>query len=180
MKLEQLNNIIETVNNIAGLKIQRKCRKRNYLYARWVYFKLANENVKLATLSEIGGSIGLNHATVIHGLRRVELDFKNSEYIQNVYKESLKILKPEVKEEIEKLDKENNYYKKKYIEEYNAHVKYINKNKGLLECLSEVLDDINKLSISDLDELIEMRIRPFLVMKKTIKPTPIKRVSKYF
>ena len=46
-------------------------RKREHLYARWIYFKLAREFTSF-TLDEIGKKVGKEHAGVIHGLKNFQ------------------------------------------------------------------------------------------------------------
>ena len=62
--------IIVKVSNEFGIDITKRTRKREYLYARAVYFKLAKDIFR-RSLTDIGKDIGLDHATVLHSINNV-------------------------------------------------------------------------------------------------------------
>jgi hypothetical protein len=62
--------IIEKVSNEFGIDITKRTRKREYIYARAVYFKLA-QDIFRRSLTSIGNDIGLDHATVLHAINNV-------------------------------------------------------------------------------------------------------------
>jgi hypothetical protein len=63
-------DIIAKVSKEFGIDITKKTRKREYLYARAVYFKLA-QDIFRRSLTSIGKDIGLDHATVLHSINNV-------------------------------------------------------------------------------------------------------------
>lgn len=63
-------DIIIKVSNEFGIDITKKTRRREYLYARAVYYKLAQDIFK-RSLTSIGKDIGLDHATVLHSINNV-------------------------------------------------------------------------------------------------------------
>jgi len=78
--------IKEIVESYFKLSISRNTRKRQYVEARAIYFKLCREFTQLS-LEQIGESVNRDHASVLHGVRSintwVEVDkrMKNSMHI---------------------------------------------------------------------------------------------------
>lgn len=83
MTAEQIKDIVEfkfTAN------LNEKTRRRYLVYTRAVYFKLCRKYTPL-TLSEIGKTVGKDHATVLHGIRLYdEQVVKYSPFHKKVYK----------------------------------------------------------------------------------------------
>lgn len=67
MKTERL---IKLINSTLEVDIRQNTRIRQYVYARFIYFKVMRD--KYYSLSYIGSSIGKDHATVLHGLKQFE------------------------------------------------------------------------------------------------------------
>lgn len=65
-----LNQIQEYVQDQTGLDLTTKSRERDYVYARAVYFYLCREHTPFST-KKIGGSLGKDHATVLHAIKNV-------------------------------------------------------------------------------------------------------------
>lgn len=59
------------VEDYYQLKITSKTRKRKYVEARAIYYKLLRKNTR-SSLHYIANTLGMNHATVIHGLNQLE------------------------------------------------------------------------------------------------------------
>ena len=73
-------------NNI-GFDISKKTRKREYVYARYIFFKDARNLKKKYSLEKIGMVCGnRNHATVINGLNMYE-ELKNYPDFKQIEKE---------------------------------------------------------------------------------------------
>jgi hypothetical protein len=64
-----LKEIMNYVVDQTGLDIRDNTRKREYVYARSLYFKLARDYTSVP-LREIGESVGRDHAGVIHGVAK--------------------------------------------------------------------------------------------------------------
>ena len=77
--------INEIVDQYFELKINTPTRKRPYVEARAVYYKLCKEFTNL-TLEGIGWDFGKNHATVLHGIRQLDNWMKQDSRIKNNYK----------------------------------------------------------------------------------------------
>jgi chromosomal replication initiation ATPase DnaA len=65
-----LETIIKNVSREFGLDIRTRSRKREYIYARAIYYKISRE-IYRKTLSEIGAGVNTNHATVLHSIKNV-------------------------------------------------------------------------------------------------------------
>lgn len=80
MTTQQIKQLIETELNI---EINAKSRKRENVYARAIYFKICRDKTYLS-LKEIGDTLKLNHATVLHGINKVFPTFEiyNPEYME--------------------------------------------------------------------------------------------------
>ena len=62
--------IKEIVESYFELSISRNTRKRQYVEARAIYFKLCREFTQLS-LEQIGKSVNRDHASVLHGVRSI-------------------------------------------------------------------------------------------------------------
>jgi hypothetical protein len=67
---EELNEIVKYIESQTGLNVTRNTRKREYVYARSLYFKLAKEYTSLP-LSYMGEFVGRDHASAIHNITNV-------------------------------------------------------------------------------------------------------------
>lgn len=67
--MSQLQLIYNACCEVTELDLSKKTRQREYVYARMVYFHLARHKTN-ESLSKIGGLVGLNHATVMHGIKK--------------------------------------------------------------------------------------------------------------
>jgi len=94
----KLNEIISVVSDVTGIDLRANNRKRNVIYARVIYFKIARDVTKYS-LSAIGGEVGKDHATVLFHLeknfeviQRFEPEFYNAYLVAKdiVYKKVIK------------------------------------------------------------------------------------------
>lgn len=69
MKLEI---ILNEVNEFFNIDIRKQTRKREYVYARFVFYKLAKELNPFCSSVMIGRFLGKNHATVLYGNKQLE------------------------------------------------------------------------------------------------------------
>jgi hypothetical protein len=102
-----------------GLSLNRNTRKREYVYARAIYFKLCRE-FSHATLSSIGKSVNRDHASVLHGLFVFDVIALHKDTILSSYTKIRNELLVQNEDDLKKYNEEN-YYKIKYnklIEEY--------------------------------------------------------------
>tara|TARA_R100000734_G_C3309398_1_gene100069 strand:+ start:348 stop:737 length:390 start_codon:yes stop_codon:yes gene_type:complete len=87
-----LSKIKQLVEEKFDSKLNRKSRKRPYVYQRAVYFKICKEKVR-CSLEKIGQTVNKDHATVLHGIKIFDLfdEWKEDEYLK-VYNEVIEIL----------------------------------------------------------------------------------------
>ena len=69
--MNHLRLLADMVTNITQFDIRLKTRRREYVEARYIYYKIAKDTYHYS-LSRIGEEVNRDHATVMHGLRNVE------------------------------------------------------------------------------------------------------------
>lgn len=84
--------IKEIVDNYFELNLKRNTRKRQYVEARAIFYKLCREFTKLS-LEEIGEQVDRDHASVLHGIRSLN----NWIEYDNRIKNNLRILRNKVR-----------------------------------------------------------------------------------
>ena len=81
-RIEEIRNYVESKT---GLDISRKTRKRQYVDARALYYKLCRENTD-ASLEEIGTLVNRDHSSVVHSvLHCFESVYKFNPLVRNIY-----------------------------------------------------------------------------------------------
>lgn len=106
--IEEIRNYVESKTD---LDISRTTRKRQYVDARALYFKLCRENTD-ASLEEIGSLVGRDYSSVIHSVKHCfDSVYRFNPLVRNIYDDFKPILVavPErlTKEEIDALVEEN-------------------------------------------------------------------------
>ena len=83
--MKQLQEIENYIESFLKIKLKYKTRKRKYAYARALYFKLAKEYTKY-NLTEIGNSMKVNHATVLHAINNIfPVILRYDETLRDIY-----------------------------------------------------------------------------------------------
>lgn len=96
-----------------------RSRKRENVYQRAIYFKLCEDFTK-CSLTDIGNSVGLDHATVIHSRKIFEnLKFWKEDFYLDTYKEGKRILRNRTGNNRKYIHKT---YKQKYIDLLHRHI----------------------------------------------------------
>jgi len=92
MKLEI---ILNEVNEFLNIDIQKETRKREYVYGRFLFYKLAKELNPFCSSVVIGKFLGKNHATVLHGHKQFKniIIYNQDPELINSYKTLLSRLK---------------------------------------------------------------------------------------
>lgn len=114
-----LADIKHFVENELKLNISRNTRKREYVYARAIFFKLCKE-FSHQTLSNIGEFVGRDHASVIHGLYVFDVIALHKDSILNSYTKIRNKIFAETEDDLRKYNREN-YYKIKYEQLLEEH-----------------------------------------------------------
>jgi hypothetical protein len=68
-----IKEVKKIVDNYYNIDISKKTRKRELVYARFIFYKLCKEFCKVRTLSRIGKAVKRDHSSVLYGVR----EFKN-------------------------------------------------------------------------------------------------------
>ena len=139
MTKEQIKKLV--IEN-TGIDIDNPVRKRPFVEARAIYYKLLREYT-LLSLVEIGDYVKKNHATVIHGLKNLDSWCKSDINLKNRYlniRTGLDILKENI--ELENADIEK--IVDKYIKLKQKASKLIESNKELLEQVKNITNKYNE------------------------------------
>jgi len=90
ISLAALKHLVEKELNIKELS--NKCRSRELAQARFVYFKLSRKFCPLRSLTAIGREVKRDHATVINGLKKWDVEIIYDPYMEMVYDKISSIL----------------------------------------------------------------------------------------
>jgi len=84
--------IKQIVDDYFKLEISTNTRKREYVEARAIFYKLCKEFTKLS-LEEIGTKVGRDHASVLHGIKTLGIWMEYDNRIKN----NLRILRNKIR-----------------------------------------------------------------------------------
>jgi hypothetical protein len=74
MIFDKTNQTIQQhIFNELGIDVTKQTRERNLVEARCLYYVILFELTPRQSLSNIGRSVGRNHATVIHGMNQYDI-----------------------------------------------------------------------------------------------------------
>ncbi len=107
-----ISQIKVQVSKELGLSLNRNTRRREYVYARAIYFKLCRE-FSHATLTSIGKSVNRDHASVLHGLFVFDVIALHKDTILSSYTKIRNELLIQSDDDLKKYNGDN-YYKIKY------------------------------------------------------------------
>lgn len=163
MKILEL--IYNTCCEATGIEIGEKTRKKQYVKARAVYYKIAKENTKLS-LEEIGRACGnRDHATVLHGLKKYDAEMQYRDF--QSFNKSIRSKLPSSLKEFSKFDTKDEreikflYSNKARLEKQNELLKARVLSKNVEK---EIVDIFNAIPSEMLENLLEYRIKPFIKM----------------
>jgi len=135
--------IKEIVDNYFELNLKRNTRKRQYVEARAIFYKLCREFTKLS-LEEIGKQVDRDHASVLHGIRSLN----NWVEYDNRIKNNLRILRNKVRNFEDEKDN--------VIElDESIVLKYVQLKEQVKE-QDEIINDLRK-ALADITEKHERR-----------------------
>jgi len=153
-----INKIRKEVEQATMQDLSSRRRQRELVYARAIYFKLCKEKTT-STLKRIAGTLGVNHATVLHAINNVFPLIKRDEpYLYEIY------------------SRIKNSDDLKYIKEnYNAlrkeHESLINKYEKLIQLKTvdeheEIVDIVRQIPNEHID-VAKVRVKAMVDMIKT-------------
>ena len=146
-----IKKIRKEVEEATCQDLSRRSRQRELVYSRAIYFKLCKEKTTL-TLQQIGDSLGLNHATVLHGLNKV---FPTVIEHEPLYREIYECVRNQ--EDLAYLKENYNALRKQYdkllkLKTFDEHTELV-----------DIVREVPKRHI----ELAKIRIRAMVDMIKT-------------
>ena len=170
--MKELKKILEACNEVVGVNLTDKCRKRDtYAYGRAAFYLISKTLYPRITLEKLGKMVGRDHATVLFSLRNSRETYNNDPIFMSIYNETLSKLgiKPERfdhkrEEMITAMPLSVANYVRKLeakVEQMQIDTDNIKKNYNnniLIEYCSQVPDEF-------VNEFIQYRVIPFLKMK---------------
>ena len=171
--LEEIKNLVESKTR---LNLKRNTRKREYVYARALFFKLCDRYLDV-TSSALGNFLGKDHATVLHHRKTtynyIEKEprfFKAYKYICTILDKDIKDLDDEIIHDACSLQQLN--YKEKFLQNMikAMHSEIKNRDKKI-KSLS------NKIGQSKFEDH-ELRYRDLPEDKKDIFRTRVDAILK--
>jgi chromosomal replication initiation ATPase DnaA len=85
-----IKNLVEKELQIPDIGV--KTRTRELSQARFIYFKLAKNLCRYKSLSAIGRAVNRDHATVINGLKKYNVEARIDRYMDYVYDDLKEII----------------------------------------------------------------------------------------
>lgn len=164
-----METIEKIVSRTLGINLKAKTRARQYVDARYIYFKICTELTN-KTYSEIGKTLDKDHSTVTHAVNKyfpTAYDYdpkfkKNFEECLDRSKRALEIAKYSIEEtEVSILYNENVDLKKR-LKEANIELAICNSEKPmdldpeLVKMIERVPEDKMELFLIRLDALTKM------------------------
>lgn len=93
--------LIEEIKEKTGVDVRDKCRKRDNVYTRTIYYKLLRDN-ELKSYQSIGDTCNQTHCQVLHSIKNIfPVLMKHSETHRALYYELLGIIDPVILKEKE-------------------------------------------------------------------------------
>jgi cell shape-determining protein MreC len=161
--------IEKIVSRTLGINLRAKTRERQYVDARYIYFKICTELTN-KTYSEIGKTLNKDHSTVTHAINKyfpVAYDYdskfkKNFEDCLDRSKRALEIAKYSIEDTEVSILYNENVNLKKALKEANIELAICNSEKQkdldpeLAEMIKRVPEDKMDLFLIRLDALTKM------------------------
>ena len=149
-----LKDIADTVCAATGLDIRIKRKQNQDYFARMIYFKIARTNT-FESLHRIGAEVNRDHATVMHGLKKFDVDIKLGQN-SKLYNYVLRELDLDVKETISI---------KEEVETTNLELLQLSVLRALKELSYTQLSEFNETRLKPFKKALESRIQPKVIVK---------------
>lgn len=147
--------IRDAVNNAFNKKIEEPTRRRDVVYPRAIYYKLAQE-YSGESLVSIGNTVSKNHATVIHGLKLFE-NVINPLWEERYHLQYLKLkhqMNSRIRLRIKRLDPDR-FYRDKYKTKLLQNKKMYNFTKQCIIKMESMGHKFTDILRNQLDNIID-------------------------
>ena len=158
MELKEIRQIIEKV---CDLNLSKRSRKREYVYARWIYYRISKDNTT-KILSQIGKEINKCHATVIYGLKEFNDVIETAPDLKKLYYKCLFVINKEKELNAPKTIEE---HLKRKIKHYKFELQQ--KDNIIININNDDLRRLLELDKQTIDLFCETRLKPFLKMQES-------------
>ncbi len=154
-KTLQTEEIKVYIENCLGINLSNRTRKRNYVYARALYFKLCKEYTRLS-LADIGSSVNMDHATVLHAINNVfPMVIQHDRHLSDLYED----YRFSHKHDIESIFENYSRLLRENIELRNE-IKDVKESEGLLDRrFVDLYNEIPKQKINDVCDKLDTIVK---------------------
>lgn len=164
-----LKSIIEEVTGIKD--IAKISRQRELVIARAVFYYLSVKYFDI-TLEYTGNFLKRNHCACINAFKKIEADYVYSGF-NKIFKKTLGIFEQRygsVGLEPVKIGYEDDEFKAEKFKEENRHLRLeiVKMNERFKAVDNPIIDLLKKLPPEKIEEFINYRLKPFLIVNKCI------------
>ena len=159
-----LNEIAVVVKKVQGISPRTKKRQRVCILAKYTYHSLARKYTT-NSLAYIGKIVGVDHATVLNGLKKIDGLLETYPEFKPLYKECerIVILNSSKKDVINYEGLKKTFFK----QEKASKTKVVYEKLDIRKSERLILNSLSNLSDSDIIDFEETRLRPYLGMLKS-------------
>ncbi len=153
----KMNSIVirNIVNNAFNKRIQERTRRRDVVYPRAIYYKLA-QDYSGESLVKIGKAVDKDHATVIHGLKLFE-NVINPLWEKDYHRKYLKLqqhMDTKMKMQVKRIDPDR-FYKEKYRIKLLQNKQMYNFTRGCLDKMESMGHKFTNVLRNKLDNIVD-------------------------
>ena len=159
-----LNEIARVVKKVQGISPRTKKRQRVCILAKYTYHSLARKYTT-NSLAYIGKIVGVDHATVLNGLKKIDGLLETYPEFKPLYKECerIVILNSSKKDVINYAGLKKAFFK----QEKASKTKVVYEKLDIRKCERLILNSLSNLSDGDVLDFEETRLKPYLSMLKS-------------
>lgn len=160
--METLGELVQVVEKKTGIILSTKSRKDDYVMARAIFFKLAKDDFMMGSYDQIGGLFDMNHATVIHSVKKTFPSIQHySPHLYKIYlsiKSGVRIEEKGYKDSYEALTCEHNDLKEhcKLLQEKNDEFMKYSEDNRITFMVSKLSDSNRILFFERCDAMLNM------------------------
>ena len=165
----EIEKIKELVESFYKLDLTNKTRKREYVYARKVFYKICIDNGY--TFASVGESIGFDHCSALHNYKSFHVVDERDAKIYQKCRDILNMTNDDDYEYVmsnkQTIKNVKNEYRVKELEKEN---KILRSKIESFEDAMPIIDEFYGWDASDRYDFIEYRLKPYakLIQKKII------------
>jgi len=169
LKGNSLLTIVNAIRFVTKIDIRKVGRKRELVYLRKIYVKLAKENTNLSLTEIANFALIDSHATVLFHLNDVDNILIIDKW-KKIYDEVSELFDRTKEKEVCKVqvEKDRVIYFVERVVEVSHHIEYVEKLVDVYDTgiPSHIINHLMDYTREELDTLYETRLKPFKVFAK--------------